>query len=185
MNWPDKEINDSLYRMPQSCYFGAYVGSGTVGKSNVRVILQWAEEEEHETLTVYHSRWAAPWFPDDDSFDEPPMVVNVVGHHGFSAIYLLVCDETKDMFQALEDYPILDEDDHSIIELEEEQESWDSWIRADLERLVEEEYTEDQLYEAYRKAMEETNTYPVHETGGCYVDIEAIKDAFIEAIQED
>ena len=184
-----------VYLSPSCCTFGDYGGAATVGKSNVAVILEMAEENEWPVLSLTYCEWenVDKW---EDEFTEqcvvdefkshhgPPVVVHLTGGWGSNTIWLLECPATADILAALADYPLLDDDHHSQVEMEEEDEAWESWVRADLESLLddEHEYTEEQMLTAYRAAMEETNTYPVHETGGCWVDVSAIKDAFVKAI---
>jgi hypothetical protein len=46
------------------------------------------------------------------------------------------------------------------------------------------EWEDSKLFNAYRAAMETENEYPVHETSGCYVNVDRIKDAFIDSLNE-
>lgn len=47
-----------------------------------------------------------------------------------------ITPEMLETLQALEDYPLISEDDHSALELEDQQEAWDSWAARDWRRLV-------------------------------------------------
>lgn len=47
-----------------------------------------------------------------------------------------VTDEMLDTLEGLEDYPLISEDDHSELELEDQQEAWESWAASDWRRLV-------------------------------------------------
>lgn len=69
--------------------------------------------------------------------------------------------------------------------MEWEAEAWESWLKSDLLHSLPEALEEladslpdDALWEAYREAMEETNTYPECEYSGVSVDVERIADAF-------
>ena len=185
------------YISPDVCTFGDYGGAGTVGKSNVRVILKMADDEEWETDHIGYQQWDRiggryEWDTDNGDVyesDDPPKVVLLTGAYGSHTIWLLECPETADIIAALSDYSLLDEDDHSAQECEDETEAWDSWIRSDLMGHVDDEHPaheweDSKLFNAYRAAMETENEYPVHETGGCYVNVDRIKDAFVESLNE-
>ena len=180
------------YISPSACTMGDYGGSGTIGKSNIRTILAMAEEKEWNTDCMSYSTWnriggyyertgdGGEVFEGDD----PPIVVEIYGSYGSRTLYLLECEQTADIIAALADYPLLDDCDHSQCEMEAELEAWDSWLRSDLLDTLDDddhpahELMDDDLFAAYRAAMESTNTYPVHETGGCYVDVKRIAAAF-------
>jgi hypothetical protein len=72
--------------------------------------------------------------------DWPEHVVRVTGHHGFEALVLpMGADVPAELFDAilrLGDYPLYDEDDHSALCTELEQEDWTSWGRSDWRREI-------------------------------------------------
>lgn len=47
-----------------------------------------------------------------------------------------VTDEMLETLEGLEDYPLISEDDHSQLELEDQQEAWENWAASDWRRLV-------------------------------------------------
>lgn len=47
-----------------------------------------------------------------------------------------VTDEMLETLEALESYPLISEDDHSELELEDQQEAWENWAATDWRRLV-------------------------------------------------
>ena len=47
-----------------------------------------------------------------------------------------VTDEMVETLEALESYPLISEDDHSQLELEDQQEAWESWAASDWRQLV-------------------------------------------------
>jgi len=184
------------YISPSACEVGDYGGSGTVGKSNIRTILAMAEKREWEVECMSYSTWnriggyyertgdGGEVFEGDD----PPIVVELYGSYGSRTLYLLECEQTADIIAALANYPLLDDDDHSQCEMEAEEEAWDSWLRSDLLATLDDDdhpahdMEDGDLFTAYRAAMESTNTYPVHEYDGCYVDVKRIADAFAEEV---
>ena len=179
--------------------YGDYGGSGTVGVANVRAILEMDEFKDSIFYATY-SQWSRigtdfEWKDDagcDIDCKEPPKVVHLSGSYGSNTLYLLECDETEDILSALADCPVLDEVLHSQIELEWEDEAWDSWVRSELYDHLDDELqdaiddnktTDAKLYEAYRLAMETTKTYPIHEHASVYVDTARIKDAYCENVR--
>lgn len=82
--------------------------------------------------------------------------------------------EVKDVIDALDDYPLINEETMSEIEMEIENESWDSWIKSDLTRELEkiEEpsdliiklLADDELLEhSFYFVMDKVNEYFIHE----------------------
>ena len=111
----------------------------------------------------------------------------MVGGFGSNTLWLLECEETEDIIASLADYPLIDEDLHSQVELELEEEAWEHWVRGTLydglpealqEAIDDNIPTDGKLYEAYRLAMESTNTYPVSEQAGVYIDTKRIQDEY-------
>lgn len=113
------------------------------------------------------------------------------GGHGTFAIVIDmdkvpddISDDVAEFFQKLEDYPLADEDLHSQMEHEAENEAWENWAKADfkkaLERrfdidLDEEKIPEDKIYEVYHQAMDKGNVEWVNEQGSdMYIDIERL-----------
>jgi hypothetical protein len=95
-----------------------------------------------------------------------------------------------DQIDMLDDYPCFDDEIVSEIESEWETEAWENWLRSDLTRSLpddldddEFDWTEDELRDAYRTAMDETNTYPTPECSSVYVDVDRIKDSFADALR--
>lgn len=109
---------------------------------------------------------------------------------------------TADMLgtlEALESYPLIDDDDHSSLELDDQQEAWESWAAADWRRLVcklldsllPEDSAEDadyildnvpdqdaKLVELFRLCCESANEY-WHEDGECgqWIDLDRVAAA--------
>jgi len=90
-------------------------------------------------------------------------------------------DEIQDVINGLFDYPCIDDEDMSELEMEIESEDWDSWIKSDLMRELESagiEYDEDTLWDDFRKNCDSQNVYPLFETAiSCWYDLdEIVKD---------
>ena len=188
------------YVSPHALGYGDYGGAGSVGVANVRAILN-DEEFKDSIFQAGYNQWERiggihEWDTDcGDLFDtpenfqckDPPKVVHLTGAYGSNTLWLLECEETEDIIASLADYPLLDEDLHSQVELEWEEEAWDSWTRSELydglpeelqEAIDDKKPTDGKLYEAYRLAMESTNTYPVSEQAGVYIDTKRIQDEY-------
>ena len=189
------------YLSPSCCTYGDYGGAGSVGIANVRAILE-MEEFQDSILRLTYRVWenVDKWnddFTDWQTIEEfkihgPPKVVYLVGGYGSRTIWLLECEETNDIIACLADYPLLDEELHSEVEMEWEEEAWDSYVRYDLYSAMDEELqeaideqkpTDGKLYEAYRLAMESTNTYPVCEHAGVHIDTKAIQDEYEDNVR--
>lgn len=93
-------------------------------------------------------------------------------------------DEVLDTLLALENYPAIDDEDVSRVEMELFDESWESWIASDLRKGIAkrfggrvdlDEMPDEDLQELYRKLADRANVYPEVETGGSvYVDLDRI-----------
>lgn len=189
------------YVSPNALVYGDYGGAGSVGVANVRAIFEMEELVDHvcqmtyrtwENLDKWNDDFTEPAYIDDFASD-PPKVVHLVGGHGSNTLWLLECEETEDIIASLADYPLLDEDLHSQVELEWEEEAWEHWTRSELydglpeelqEAIDDKKPTDGKLYEAYRLAMESTNTYPVSEQAGVYIDTKRIQDEYENNIRE-
>ena len=156
--WDD--LTARPYLIPSIMLWGDYIG-GDVERSNAR------------------SFWR--------DFQEVLGVHKVHGHPGVEGIAITPeaweSDERiPELFKALADYPLLDEEDHSELELELQGEDWESyrcyetrsWIEANLDEDDEEdaellEYvaqlSDDDLFRLHHDAMEQENVYYEIETG--------------------
>lgn len=117
-------------------------------------------------------------------------VYTVYSGYGYETIAIALRHITPEMiatFDALTDYPLMDDETHSRIEMEMEDEDWDSWIASDFQRAVEkalpDETDDDMGYDEsavdwkalYFVRKEKTNTYWHAESGtGGHVDIDRL-----------
>ena len=188
-------ISGREYVSPDCCSFSDYGGAGSVRLANVRVLKERAEDQygyndfyraadnesrayDSEETTAIRALCAS---------DTPPPVFYLTDDYGSETVFLLVGDESNDeTIAALADYPCIDEEEVSRVEMEWEDEAWESWLRADLERAAfgEEEpagydtLSADDIWIAYRTAMDDCNEYPTPEYNGVYVDVARIVDTF-------
>lgn len=188
-------INGITYLTHSSLTTGDYGGAGSVGVANLRTLANIVEElaqEEGAPLTteVHHvgpSHWqrateGRAWSDDDPI--ESAVVIVCYGYGGQQAWVREDVEDLAECIACLEDYPLLDDDEHSAVEMEWEDEAWNSWLRDDLLRTLEDEvrekYEDDEtaLHNAYIAAMQSENAYPVSEYAGVHVDVSRIADAF-------
>lgn len=191
-------INGHTYINPDPLTFGDYGGYGSYGKANILTVM---EEFEDSMVATSFCDLAeierASMFVDPDFLEmflgnSPPKLIHVEGDWSSEAAYLLADDEmVKVIIEALEQYPSLDDDKVSEIELEWEDEAWEWWLKDELleaafpdpdERERVDELDEDVLWDAYRDAMEATNTYPEAELNGVHVRVDDIAAAFRERV---
>lgn len=110
-----------------------------------------------------------------------------------------VTDDMLETLEALEDYPLIAEDDHSELEMELQEEAWDNWAASDWRRLVcsalddalpedcERDADEildaipdadDKLRELFHACAESSNTYWQEESDGDqWIDLERVAGA--------
>jgi hypothetical protein len=152
---------------------GSDYSGGTYNKANRNVLLALAEEEG----LLGSEMW------------------DVYGGHGTYGIAVLADSENEELINALSslaDYPLLDE--HAQIEeqMEAENEAWESWVRSDFTTALEKRFgfidddlndlDEDALFEIFRQAMENSNTYWEEESGAnMYIDLKRV----VEGVDED
>jgi hypothetical protein len=107
-------------------------------------------------------------------------------------------DEMIETLQALENYPLIDEDDHSELELELQDEAWDNWAASDWRRAVEKaidavlpedatldgdeildgiEDIDQKLLELFHSCCEWTNTYWFEDGTDQWIDLDRVAEA--------
>lgn len=119
--WDDDSSGD--FFVPGLLTYSDYSGS-TVERSNLRVFC--------EEFAKGEGRW---WF-------------HVVGAHGTSGVVVRTlayrnAREVREFFDALEDYPLASDEDHSELEYEIQSECWESSGLSDFRRYLGQEYPED------------------------------------------
>lgn len=144
---------------------GDYGGSGSVGKANLRSLLALAEEHGLEGGSDY-------W--------------ELSGAHGSYGLALRLDLRSAPMLEALralEDYPVVCDEELSEVELEEQGESWDGYARSGFVRELESREALDlsdveaeAVFELFERARDLANVYWIHETGGAYIDVEAVAE---------
>jgi len=93
-----------------------------------------------------------------------------------------VSEEVADFINGLHDYALADEDLHSNMEMEAQNEAWDNWAKSDFKSALEKKFDVDlddvdgeKLFELFREAMDASNTYWENEQGDqMYVDLDRV-----------
>ena len=143
----------------------------------------------HWQRAVDGRMWSA-----EDEIDAP--LVFLSGAYGSRTAWVRADhEELAEVVHALSDYPLIDDAECSKVEMEWEDEAWDSWIRADLLRSIDDDLTDkidaleaqgkdldSLLYQAYRDAMEHENEHPTPEHYGVHVAVDRIADTFADMV---
>jgi len=152
-----------LIFVPYTTY-SDYSGS-TVERSNCRSFLEMFNQDEDQ----YSGK-----------------IWEVYGGYGTRGVVILKSlfdenEEIQEVFENLDDYPLLDEDDWSTLEIEIQDESWEDWIKFDLIRLLEkdnlinEDYDEEKIQDQFYKIINEKDLYFIHEDAvSAYIDLDEV-----------
>jgi hypothetical protein len=125
------------------------------------------------------------------------------GSHGVAIDPRYLSEELLENLQSLERYPVLDEDALSHLELELQGEAWESWACSDFSRKLEsllsdllsahyeggdderaeqsvESLSEDQLWDLFSRAADESNTYWESQHNDVYIDCNRVAESLSE-----
>jgi hypothetical protein len=128
---------------------------------------------------------------------EPVVWCRTHGGHGTFGLlvrYELLADEVREAIDALEDYPLLDDEAHSQLECEAQGEAWENWARRDFERALSsamgvEDFPEmgsDTAHGLFDTAAEAANCYWENQSGGdMYVDIARVVKQCAKLLESD
>jgi hypothetical protein len=168
----------SLLWVPDYCQSGDY-GGAVHYRSNANVLL--GEFSSPQCRELYGS----------------------YGSHGVAIDPRYLSEELLENLQSLENYPVLDEDALSHLELELQGEAWESWARSDFSRKLEsllcdllsahyedgdderaeqsvESLSEDQLWSLFSNAAEEANLYWESQHNDVYIDCDRVAESLSE-----
>jgi hypothetical protein len=114
------------------------------------------------------------------------------GHGTFGLLvrYELLAEEVREAIDGLEDYPLLDNEAHSELECEAQNEAWESWAKRDFERAVCKHYGECDWpegvdsYELFHVASDRASEYWINEQGSdMWIRLEPIVAEALRLIQ--
>lgn len=168
--------------------YGPYGGGSSIACANITWL------EEHGTASVIHARLVyldngKVSFGRDDGEDLSAYDAIIVGgSFGGKTAFINMDGALRENADALHDYPVFDDWLVSQVELEWEEQAWPDTLRdlldaAPTDRLRDyfsdhADKFEGMMFQAYRDAMESTNTYPVPEYDSVYIDTDKIADDF-------
>lgn len=154
-----KELENGIkYISNDFLSFGDYDNSCAVERANVRWLIEHEDLKdsiEHFSFSDWNNgqimkkRFDSIGMPDWywESIDTNEMLVVTIG--GYNSKQVWVREDKWDELEldSLHDYPAMDDELVSRIEMEMEEECWESWIKSDLIRTLSDELTEEQLGE--------------------------------------
>lgn len=158
---------------------GSDYSGGSVHESNYQVLGEMLEEHHPEDA-------------------EPVVWARTSGGHGTYGIvvrYGDLEDEVREAIDALEDYPLMDEEHHSQLEMEQQNEAWDDWARKDFIKAVaklegkdrsalEDAITSDQWYGVFNAMMTSANANWEDQQGaGQYIDVDKLAEELTPFIE--
>jgi hypothetical protein len=158
----DAKSNDAEnYYFSPLLSFGDYDNSCAVERSNVRTFEQ-----------QFSSSKGIDW-------------VKITGAYGWECIAIKLLSTNEEIIECLadlSDYPAMDDEDVSSMEMEIENEAWDNWIERDFKDKVVKHYDawdsdadSNTLRELFSQLKEKTNTYGQVESGGnYYIDLDRL-----------
>lgn len=115
-------------------------------------------------------------------------VRQVYGDMGTEALWIATeCnhEEMIETLQGLENYPLIDEELHSEMEVEAQDEAWDNYVKRDFEAELAKKFTFSDweitdaaaFFDYFRRLCDDSNTYWECETGGgMYIDLKRVVD---------
>lgn len=186
---------------------GDYGGASSGGVANIRMVLEQFEGrvEEWGFRDLYEESQGSPSYYNGSEWEHvlpEQLCLHVTGAYGSETIYLLEgTEETDEILEALENYPYLNDDTVTEVEMEWEKEAWEQYLRSDLTATLPDEHeaeygglsmrewvedmqTDNSIpWRAYQEAMGECNEYPVPECSGVYVNVDRIAKAFEQCLR--
>lgn len=191
-------INGRVYLSHDCWTFGDYGGAGPLGRANINVLSEECAGRivECGMNTLRHIQEGCPYGLGADELaeikTERPWMILAVGDYGGEQAWVRkpLATRCRDWIDQMDRYPSLSDDEISRVEMEWETEAWDGWLKHDLIRTLDDDtqeaidrLAEGDLQDAYRAAMEETNTYPEAEYSGVAIDVDRIAESFARHIK--
>jgi hypothetical protein len=117
-----------------------------------------------------------------DEFGDLPNVWECYGGYGTRSILIhqsaFENEGISECLESLDHYPVMDEDHLSQLELDLERQSWDDWVKWDLERELHESQIpedEDKFKDLFFEVVRINNIYPIFEDANSpYWDLEDV-----------
>jgi len=166
--------------------FGDYGGAGSVGLGNIRAL----SERFKESIMEINMGYMRDDYPDNDGIDADLVIEE--GSYSSKKAWLRLTDESRDLIDELDGYPLIEDDFMSEVESEWEEEAWSDYVKIALlrdyvetldikgycEDDAKKDISDDQLWDCYRYACEATNIDPVPEYSSSYIDVGGLQAEF-------
>ena len=139
------------------------------------------------------------------SFSSPECreLIGSCSSHGVAIDCRYLSEELLENLQSLENYPVLNEDALGELELELQNEAWESYLRSDFSRALErllcdllsahyedgdedraeqsvESLSEEQLWELFSRAADESSTYWENQHNDVWIDVDRVAQSLSE-----
>ena len=169
--------------------FGTYGGGGSVAKANIRFLIECSKIDCEYLYKIQTDHRHIYFYNDNiERINVHYDVVIIKSFYGETA-FVKESERTKDILASLEGYPVLDGEILSEVEREMEEEVfWDDVLFSLLTfgtknfykyfTTYKERYRK-LIWQAYKEAMEQTNTYPIPEYDTVYIDTDRIGSIFV------
>ena len=192
-------INGRVYVSHPAWVFGDYGGAGSCGLANIRVL---SDECEGSIVRVgmdslRHISEGCPYGLGAESLAEilveRPSMILAIGDYGSEQAWIRkpLAIRCRDWMEESERSYSLSDDEVSAVEMEWHDEAWESWIRYDLIRAMDEtgqalaeSADESTLRAAYWEALEHCNVYPEAEYSGVHVDVARVAPTVARLLAE-
>ena len=198
-------VGKTIYRELPCCDVGDYGGSGSVGQANINVLKDqfkdrlWEQGSsayyfDHETgYTPKPIYSGATWIEANPAEWDGIDLILISGMYSSVTAFLREdCEEYEDLCASLEDYPVLDDEETGLVEMEWADLALDQYALSDIGRALDEPAREkwdvlptDQQKQIFYSCAEQANVYPVcenqHET--MYWDVDTIAP-FVQAVMD-
>lgn len=159
---------------------GSDYSGGSVHESNYQVLGELLEEHHPEDA-------------------EPVVWARTSGGHGTYGIvvrYGDLEDEVRDAIDALEDYPLMDEEHHAMLEMEQQDAAWNDWGIGELSKAIAKEtgvdrdelrdnLTDDDWYRIFDLVMQRGDiTWEDQQGAGPYIDMDRVAERVVENLEQ-
>ena len=156
--------------VPEHATGSDYGGGGSLYKANLRDLLALCKRED---LTSGEDYWT---------------LSGDYGSYGIAFRLGLRCSALVETLQALENYPCIDEETMSEVESEEQDEAWEGYYCSDFRRGLEkreqvelDDTPDEDLFELFLKACNDSNTYWEHDSSGASIRLERVCESITRA----
>ena len=183
-SWP--EDAHPSYPIPETLS-GPYVnGFGVVGRSNLRILRDsWPGDLLAWSGTDRHDVFAESSYPQTEVLrvsDRAIRLARFLAHQGDDESPYWPILAWFEQVRALEEYPVLDDEDHAELQSDEWNESWETWARSDFLRELEywadvdldrSEIRDPDIVRLFWRACETRGVYPDEDGDSMWIDLEA------------